>query len=104
MLERPGAPNFDGYVSRPENFLTKEQLEEIELQKQEATERMQRIQAMKAKEERENKSRQRNNGNMETGHLLRFQYEDHQRVHEMKPLMKQMHSKIKTHYMESIFN
>lgn len=54
-------------------------------------------------DERENmKSRGKTGADAQT--QLTFQYEDHLRVKQMKPLMKQMHRQIKKHYMESIFN
>ena len=60
---------------------------------------------MKAKEDRENKNKKlHNNQTTEHGHQLRFEYEDHERVHEMKPLMKAMSGQIWDHYYKSIFN
>jgi len=50
------------------------------------------MQAMRAEQERIDKSRQQNTGDPDNVRQLRFQYEDHERALEMKPLMLEMHA------------
>ena len=102
LVERKRAPDFNGYDKRGDNFLTKEQVADIRLQEEERKQRLARMQMKRQADERENmKSRGKTGADAQT--QLTFQYEDHLRVKQMKPYMKQMHRMIWQHYKESVF-
>lgn len=91
-IEILNAPSFNRFAERSDNFLTNEQIQAIEIERKENAERKQRMQAMRAEQERIDKNRQHNTGDPDTVRQLRFQYEDHKRALQMKPLMLEMHA------------
>jgi tRNA A37 methylthiotransferase MiaB len=91
------APTFEKYSKRKDNFLTKSQELLIQMKKDEAAQRMQRLQQMKEAQDQENKERNMGAAQTTVAHqMIMFETEDHQRVMEMRPHVKNMVSIIRS--------
>ena len=92
------APIFTKYSKRKDNFLTKSQEMLIQSKKDEAAQRMQRLQQMKEVQNNENKEKANMGGQQPVvQNMIMFETEDHTRVMDMRPHVKNMVGLIKDH-------